>query len=90
MDKIIKKEFLKQCELFFTKEIKQFIMGKPIKINNVNKSDGTSYKRTEKTHWPVNEISRKNAKLICRKLVDNKWFKEYEFNKMEQEFDEII
>ncbi len=69
MDKTIKNEFFSQCELFFTQQIKQLIMGKSIKVFNVNKSNGTSYKRTEKTPWPVNEISRKNAKLICRKLI---------------------
>jgi len=71
MEDIFKKEFFKQCELFFTQKTKQFIMGKNIKISNINKKDGTNYKQTEKTPWPINEISRKNAKNICRKIYDN-------------------
>lgn len=71
MDRIIKKEFLKQCELKYTKNAKQFIMGKPIKIFTVYKKDGTSYRRTEKTPWPVNEISRRNAKKFCRNLFES-------------------
>jgi len=46
MEKIFKKEFLKQCELINTKNAKQLIMGKSIKIFIVYKKDGTSYKRT--------------------------------------------
>lgn len=71
MENIIKKKISERCELFFTREIKQFIMRKPIKIYKVNKRDGTSYKRTEKTPWPINEISKRSAKLICRKLMNN-------------------
>ncbi len=70
MERIIKKEFLKQCELKYTEKAKQFIMGKSIKIFTVNKKDGTSYKRTEKTPWPMNEISRRNAKKVCRNLYE--------------------
>ena len=75
MESIIKKEFLKQCELFYTKNAKQLIMGKPIKIFTVYKKDGKNHKRTEKTPWPVNEISRRNAKKVCRnlyKILDDK------------------
>ena len=70
MENEVKKEFLKQCELFYTKETKEFIMGKKLKISKVNKKDGKSYRRTERTPWPVNEISRKNAKKVCRNIYD--------------------
>lgn len=71
MESVIKKEFSEQCKLFFNRKIKQFIMGKTIKIYKVNKRDGTNYMRTEKTPWPINEISKRSAKLICRKLMNN-------------------
>ena len=71
MEKKIKKEFLKECELFFTQKTKQLITGKPIKIFNVNNKDGTSYKRTEMTPWPVNEFSRRSAKKVCRNIYEN-------------------
>ena len=71
MERIIKKEILKQCELIYTKNAKQFIIGKPIKTFTVYKKDGTSYKRTEKTPWPVNEIARRNAKKFCGNLFES-------------------
>ncbi len=37
MERIIKKEILKQCELIYTEKTKQFIMGRPIKIFTINK-----------------------------------------------------
>ncbi len=70
MERIIKKEILKQCELIYTEKTKQFIMGRPIKIFTINKKNGTSYKRTEKIPWPVNNISRRSAKKVCRDIYE--------------------
>ncbi len=70
MERIIKKEILKQCELYYTEKAKQLIMGNPIKIFIINKKNGTNYRRTEKTPWPVNNISRRFAKKICRDIYE--------------------
>jgi len=69
MEQIFKDAFMKKCVIDTNRIIKQLITDEPIQIREVYKKDGTTYKRTSRTKWPINEISKKYAKDLCKKLL---------------------